>query len=244
MKTPNSKISTIPRLENNITEERETGLIQSSFDREYEIFLCIKNGDVNNLKKKTEEYLSKGFTMGNMSENSLRQVRYWGVSTIAVAVHYAILGGLDETDAFNMSDECIRYIDTLNTIEEITAYLFDKATDLTYLVYKSRFNASASPAVRRCIHYIHVHLHEKITVDSLAMECGLSRSYLSSLFKKETGVSLHNYITREKLKAANQMLGSGKSISEIAYRLSFCSETHFIECYKKQFGITPGKAEK
>lgn len=234
-------IEFIKENENTLYMERETGVTHSAFKREYELFSAIKNGDVNEVKEKAINYLADGITMGAMSENLIRQYKYWAVSTIAVAIHYAILGGLDETDAFNLSDEYIRHIDSMTTLDDIIFYLMDKATDLTYAVFNAKANTASSPAIRRCIHFIHVHLHEKITAEDLAIECNMSRSYLSILFKKELGQSIHDYILKEKLNASRIYLTEGLPFSDIAYRLAFCSESHFIACYKKVFGTTPGK---
>ena len=236
-----SKFETINRDENSIFMERETGVIHSAFNREYELFECIKAGNPSLVRQKARAYLDEGITMGFLSRDNLKQYRYWAISTIAVAVHYAILGGMDETDAFNLSDEYIRYIDSAGSPETIVNYLLEKAEDLTYGVFNSKANLAFSPAVRRCIHYIHVHLYEKITTDTLASECRLSRSYLSVLFKREMGITIHDYVLREKLEASRVMMSEGLPLSEVAYRLSFCSETHFIGAYKKMFGVTPGR---
>lgn len=236
-----NRFETINRDENSLSMERETGVVHSAFSREYELFECIKAGNPALVRNKAQAYLNEGITMGFLSRDNLKQYRYWAISTIAVAIHYAILGGMDETDAFNLSDEYIRHIDAASSPEAIVSYLLDKAEDLTYAVFNSKANLAFSPAIRRCIHYIHVHLYEKITTDTLATECRLSRSYLSVLFKREMGVTIHDYVLREKLDVARVMLSEGLPLSEIAYRLSFCSETHFIGAYKKRYGVTPGK---
>lgn len=238
MKTP---VEVISKNDNNIFMERETGITHSEFSREYSLFCAIRSGNVALVKKKSKDYLTRGITMGNLSDNSIRQLKYWAVSSIAVAIHYAILGGLDETDAFNLSDEYIRHIDSLSNINDMLSYLSEKATDLTYAVYNSKAGKASSPAIRYALHFIHIHLNEKIRIKDLAKECLLSESYLSTLFKRELGVSIHEYILKEKLNAATIMLSDGASLSEIAYNLSFCSETHFISSYKKVYGTTPHK---
>lgn len=225
---------------NPLFNERESGEIQTPFKEEFRLFSAIRDGNVNLVKDLSDTYINKGFNIGKMSHNELRQIKYWAVSTIAVAIHYAILGGLDQTDAFNLSDEYIRYIDTATSQDDIVTYLYDKAMDLTYHVYHSKYMESLSPPIRKTIHYIHVNLHKKLNIGDLALQCNLSRDYLSTLFKKETGESLHRYILKEKLKLSQTYLLEGVPYSEIAYRLSFCSETHFIQAFKKEFGETPG----
>lgn len=235
------KLEIIDKQENNLSGERETGVIHSAFGREIIIFKCIQDGDLENLRSGMENYFSDGVVMGNMSASTIRQMRYWAVSTIAVAVHYAILGGMDETDAFNLSDESIRHIDTLSDFDSISAYLFTQAEVLATAVLESKSGQIYPKPIRECLHYIHIHLHEKLSAEELAKHCGLSRAYLSSYFKEVTGVPVHRYVLSEKLKAAELMLESGLSISETAYRLGFCSETHFIQVYKKQYKKTPGR---
>ena len=243
MKKENIRLKVIDKQENNLSAERETGLLHSPFNREIEIFKCIQSGDTEGLRVRMEEYFSGGVVMGNMSGNNTRQLQYWAVSTIAVAIHYAILGGMDETDAFNLSDEAIRHIDNLSDFDSIYAYLFNQAETLAMAVHASKSGADYPPAIRKVLHYIHIHLHERITVEDLSNHCKLSRAYLSSYFKKATGISVHEYVLDEKLKAAEQILSDGATVSEAAYRLSFCSEAHFIQAYKRKYNKTPGKRE-
>ena len=93
--------------------------------------------------------------------------------------------------------------------------------------------------MRKCLHYIQTNLHSRLTADVLAKECALSPDYLSVLFKKHVGVPLSAYIRRQRLVAARDLLLTGKSLSEIAYDLGFCSESYFIRCFRAEFGETP-----
>lgn len=237
-------IEILPASTNPLFEERETGITHTAFEFEMALFQFIKLGDVKNVITSMENYLSSGLVVGRLSSNSLRQMQYWAVSCISVAIHYAILGGLDETEAFNLSDEYIRRVDQFSSIEMMIPYLQEKALDLTYLVYNSKFKETLSPVIRRCLHYIHLHLHNRITVATLAKECHLSCDYLSALFKKEMGMNVSRYIMKEKLKASEGMLSSNYSYDTICYQLAFCSEAHFITCFKKEYGITPGEYVK
>ena len=74
-----------------------------------------------------------------------------------------------------------------------------------------------SKAVNECMDYIHYHLHEKITVPILAEHVHLNPTYLSELFKRETGTAISQYITDKRMEAAENMLKySEYSFDEIA----------------------------
>jgi AraC-like DNA-binding protein len=78
------------------------------------------------------------------------------------------------------------------------------------------------------------------TVKYLAEQVNLSPSYLSDLLKKETGKNaqdhIHYYIIE---KAKNELLGTNKSVSEIAYSLGFEYPQYFNKLFKQKTGQTP-----
>ncbi len=89
---------------------------------------------------------------------------------------------------------------------------------------------------------IYSHIKDRITIEDLADEFGVSASYLSRLFKKETGVSVSEYIREQKIAIAKNLLRfSDYSMIEIANRLSFSSQSHFIQQFREAVGITPKK---
>lgn len=237
------KIHILPIELEQITAEQELGITHSSFNEEYILFCCIQAGSVDFLRKGIKEYFSHEMVMGRMSGNNLRQIQYWAVSTIAVAVHYAILGGLDETDAFNMSDYAIRAVDNCTEEEDIFSLIKEKAIVLCKMVAAAKYNRAKSTLVRKCLHYIHNHLSLQITLDDLSKICGASSGYISKQFKKEMNCNLHDYIMKEKIEASLILLKLGYSYADICYKLGFCSESHFITCFKKITGKTPGKTE-
>lgn len=233
------KVDIIPKSSNMIYEQRESGMTHSSFQSEYNLYRAIEAGDVDKVKQCITNYIDAGLTVGHLSDNNLHQVRYWCIACISVAIHYSILGGLDETDAFNLSDGYIQHIDKITTMEEAVSYLKEKAVELTLAVWQSQLASVSSEAIRKCIHYIHVHLHERLRIHEIAEQIGLSRDYLSKLFKKETNITLHQYILNEKLKEALLLIENGTHYDAVCYDLGFSSETHFITCFKKKYNMTP-----
>ncbi|MEZ3496752.1 MAG: AraC family transcriptional regulator [Lachnospiraceae bacterium] len=222
-----------------VFEQREGAVCHTPYQLESEFYSCIERGEVTLLEDKMQQYFQDGFVIGRLSNNDLRQMQYWAVSSITLAVRAAIRGGLDELYAYNLSDYYIQYVDALQSTAQIVDLLTQKAVELTELVAKVHGRLQYSPHVRRCIGYIERHLHEKLTVAALAENGGITADYLSAIFKRETGEVLSTYILKVKLREAKLLLENGCNCEQTAYTLSFCSESYFISCFKKAFGITP-----
>ena len=99
-----------------------------------------------------------------------------------------------------------------------------------------------SKHINACKEYIYSHIKERITIEDLADELGVSSGYLSRLFKKETGISVSAYIRSQKIDMAKNLLRfSDYSMIDIANRLSFSSQSHFIQQFREVVGMTPKK---
>lgn len=219
--------------------QRESGIAHTPYQSETAFYDCIRQGDAHLLDEKMQQYFQNGVVVGKLSEDALRQMQYWGVSSVTLAVRAAIQGGLPEMTAYNLSDRYIQSIDKMQSPDEILSYLIEKAGELTALVSGVRGRLRYSPYVRRCMACIERHLHEKITVSFLANEIGITADYLSAVFKKETGEPLSRYILNRKMEEAKRLLENGCDSDFVAYTLSFCSESYFIACFKRAFGVTP-----
>lgn len=225
--------------ESHIFEEREKGVIHTPFSMETAFLSSVKKGSRTDVKLMINNMVENGITIGKMSNDNLMQIKYWAVSSFTLITRSAIQGGLDETTAYNFSDNCIINIDKMANTDDIVEYVIQKCITLTDMVAENRENSVYSQPIRKCLHYINTHLHEKLDVATLSKECGLSEDYLSYLFKKNMGINLSKYIRTQRLQASKEMLNGNYSVSDIAYYLGFCSESYFISCFKKEFGRTP-----
>lgn len=227
--------------ENFLYEARETGKTHTAFGYEILLFNAIRNGDMKGVETALNLYRSSGLIIGHMSDNPSRKIHYWAVSTIAVAIHYAILGGLDESEAYQLSDKYIQEIDAFQTMEDCIDYLCKKAIELVKKVKENLIPQCYSPLINKCIHLIHVNLHSRLKIEDIAKTLHISRDYLSQAFKKNTGISIHQYIINQKLDEAKHMLALGMSINATSYTLCFCNESHFIQLFKKKYKMTPNE---
>ncbi len=91
-----------------------------------------------------------------------------------------------------------------------------------------------------CYYYVKKNLYSRIQVSDIAQELGISRSYLSNMFREKTGRTLSQFIIDQKIVEAKRLLQfTDKSIVDIAIHLGFSSQSHFQNTFKKQVGQTP-----
>ncbi len=82
--------------------------------------------------------------------------------------------------------------------------------------------------------------HTGITLSDLCRHFGRSRSYISHMFKRESGMSLRAYCNNLKLEDAGKLLlDTTLSVTEIALDTGFNDVSYFIALFRKKFGISP-----
>lgn len=226
-------------------EEREAPNNSALYMVEQTLLNYVKNGDYDSLKEELKKFNKNDMSVGRMSNNPLRQAQYMLVSGITLITRAAILGGLSENEAYNLSDIYVQRADKCREEREVISLFVVAILDFTRRVKVVKTRQVFSYSVIKSMSYILDHLHFKITLNELAQECGITPQYLSSLFKKDTGITITQYIIHEKLRAAAQLLeGSEYSIQEIASYLAFSNESSFCVHFKREFNITPGGYRK
>jgi AraC-like DNA-binding protein len=96
--------------------------------------------------------------------------------------------------------------------------------------------------VRKAIKYIIEHYSEDLSVQAVAGKVGLSASYFGNIFRKETGASFHQFLTKIRLNRAEDILKSGEcNVSEVAWACGFSDPFYFSKVYKENSGISPSQ---
>lgn len=117
---------------------------------------------------------------------------------------------------------------------------FDLAADL--LLLRSMLFDNNEPKcdyVQHVIDYIQVSYMHPITIESLAAQVGLDRSYLSRLFKKKTGQTLQEHLQFVRFHQAKTLLVQGFSVKEAAYKCGFSDDKSFHKVFLRREGLTP-----
>lgn len=94
------------------------------------------------------------------------------------------------------------------------------------------------------LEYINENLDGDLSLRELEEKFYIDRYYLSRLFKKSTGSSLHEYIIYKRLSKAKQLLGEGANVTEAAMMSGFHDYSNFIRMFKRVVGTSPGRYKK
>ena len=99
--------------------------------------------------------------------------------------------------------------------------------------------------VGRAMQYVADHVRERMTVESVAKETGVSASHLTALFHRQMQLSPGEYIRRVKLEESKTLIRKGElNFSQIAEALSYTNIHHFSRQFKEHFGISPTEYAK
>jgi AraC-like DNA-binding protein len=85
---------------------------------------------------------------------------------------------------------------------------------------------------------------ERYRLEDVARELYVSPFHLCRLFKQETGMSMHRYVNRLRLREALEGLADGVNLTELALSLGFSCHSHFTNAFRKEFGLPPGEARR
>lgn len=221
-----------------LSDSREAGIFHQNPVTEKLLFRHVRNGNRKGLQ---ETYTAlTGESMGILSKRSpLRHQKNISISAITLATRAAMEGGMFPEAAYTLSDLHIQHIEELTELKQVEAALLEALGDFADRVRSSR-EQRVSRTVAACQNYIYDHLHEDLSLAVLASAAGISTVHLSRLFRRETGLTLTEYIQRLRVEEAKDLLTLTRSpLSAISSSLQFHDQSYFIKIFRKHTGMTP-----
>ena len=222
------------------TDEYKPRELHNTLALEETLMQMISKGDVGALY----EWLSHAPSVrgGIIANDALRQLKNTFIVTATLASRAAIKGGLNAEDSLSLSDEYIRKCELMSSVDQIVNLQYHMVLDYTRRVERVRLGKNPSKLLMQITNYVQNNLSKPLGVDELAKALFISRTHLAAKFKKETGMTLTDFILREKVEEAKRLLRySDKSLSLIADYLGFSSQSHFTKTFKKYTSKTPGE---
>lgn len=89
--------------------------------------------------------------------------------------------------------------------------------------------------------YLEAYFDQNVSLDELAGAAQISPFHLARLFRQQTGLPPHAYLTHLRINHAKKRLAQGESIAEVAAAVGFSDQSHLTRWFKRIVGITPGQ---
>lgn len=220
---------------------------QENYNNSYELEALLERFIVTADVEGYRQFLNNlpPYNPGQVADDSLRAMKNYGITSITLVSRKAMEAGLPRETAYALSDSYITTMERLSGIQEVSLLISQAILD--YITRVKRCKAENVPGdsgynrlLQKCINYVHQNLNRHISIQNVADHVNLSRSYLSTTFKKYMGISLNHYILDEKLEEACSLLKyTDKPIAEIGNYLCFSSQSHFQSAFKKKYEKTP-----
>ena len=104
----------------------------------------------------------------------------------------------------------------------------------------------SSRYTREAAAYIARHYQEKLSVGGIARQLQLSADHLNRIFKKDMGVTVHDYLTSFRIRKACGLLrqGPGIKVYEVADLVGFGEYKYFHRVFTKEMGVSPSEYKK
>jgi len=220
---------------------RENGKTHNPYNQEVRLLNSIETGDVAMLKRIWGE--SSEYSLGQTAADPIRNGKNLAIYNVTACGRAAIRGGLSAEYVFTLTDAYTRTIEDLKDMMILQSIVEDAelhfAESVADLKEEGLTNNSGNPLIRKCKDYVFKNLHGRLTVNEIAEQLEVHPNYLGKVFQEQEGLSLHMYITKEKINLAkNLLVYSNYPCADIAQYLGFASQSHLGSTFKKVTGMT------
>jgi two-component system response regulator YesN len=161
-------------------------------------------------------------------------------------------GGIPKEEFYKIREYCKRYLGfavsgtfspVIKGTEEFPAVMRICAGTLRQRTAAAElwpYNSGLRNEIALAMDYIRNHVAERMGVQEIASSAGMSESYFSHIFKKETGVNVVDYVNRIKMEKAMEILEDyNVKVADVAEQLGIDNANYFSVLFKKVAGITP-----
>lgn len=132
-------------------------------------------------------------------------------------------------------------LENLNTLSQLDAFRHEILRKYSLLVQSYSTQGYSLP-VEKVVHYVSLNLQKDLSLDHLSDLLSLNKSYLSSLFKKETGITLTDFVVQKRMEHAIYLLNTtSASIQEIAALCGIPDLSYFTKLFRRTNGMTPSQ---
>jgi len=204
---------------------------------ENELMRAVTLGQIHKEKLIADSFSDKMFE--KRTADPLRNAKNYSIIMNTLLRKAAEQGGVHPVYIDKMSSEFAHKIEQLTSLSQNAALMREIFRSYCKLVRKHSIS-NYSPVVQKTILMIDGDLSTDLSLSMLAKQQNISSAYLSTLFKRETGKTVSEYIREKRIQYAESLLTSTHlQVQTVALHCGIMDVQYFSKLFKRQTGKTP-----
>lgn len=208
---------------------------QYSFEIEETVINAVRNCNAELACSLIDTVLEKSF---QSKETSLRQCMLYDIFTTLIKVSEEMGVSLKKLPLINQ-------VLSQKSSEEVQKWFHNIVKDICEKGQAISNNGKGNGLLEEIMTYITAnYTNPDLNISQIAFEFQMTPTYLSAVFKKQTGKSILDVIKQMRLDYAKELIAQDLSVAEVAEKAGFRESSTFIRAFKTSTGVTPGQMKK
>lgn len=234
---PVSLLSEAPRTDSFDDHLANMKVLEKRYEFENEMIRAVTLGQIHKEKQFLPGFEAMQLEM--RSASPLRSAKNYSIIMNTLLRKAAENGGVHPVYLDRISSDFARKIEEISVLSGFPTLMNEMFRSYCRLVRKHSIRRY-SPAVQKAILLIDSDLSAPLTLSTLAAAQGLSEGYLATVFKKETGKTVSEYVREKRMKHAAHLLTTTRlQIQTVALHCGIMDVQYFSKLFKKHTGKTP-----
>ena len=216
--------------------------LAARYEAENAMLAAISAGNYTRAHELHRKFLS--YQISPRADNPLRNQQHMAIIMNTLCRKAAEYGGVHPLYIDDLSTRFAHLINQIGTAADLDALTGEMLHKYCLLV-KNHAMQGYSAVTKEIISYIDFHYADNLSLHFFAERFHLSRTYLSGLFRKETGVTLTDFIHQVRMRQAITLINSSVlPVTAIAAACGYNDVSYFIRIFKRFYGLSPRQYRK
>jgi len=220
----------------------ESGMKGSLFsvEKRSALLMCMRIGN----RSETEEWVAAFFRHARDRIVAMEMLLVAGLEIASTCLEFLAEMSLGFEDVYRNDghSDILNQVQRMNSCDQLESWARDLVLRVTAHVHGNK-KTRAIEVVEDVKAYIErFYGNEELRIEDIARSVHLNYNHLCYVFKKETTVTINDYLTEVRMAKAKELFDRGeKVVQAIASRVGYADANYFGKCFKKYTGITPSQ---
>lgn len=218
-------------------KNRQNYFVHPSYNTELRMLESLSKGLIVEAAEALEEINRQ--PRAKLALDPVRSLKNSLIGSCTLFTRAIISGGANPESAYSLSDVFILQIEETSDIKALEKLEYEMLYAFANALREER-KPVYNTIVNRVINFIHEEILGDLSLERIAAHVNVHPVYLSNMFKKETGMTLTDYINRTRIEDSKFFLThSDLPILDIAVLFGFCNQSYYARLFKRYVSMTP-----